>query len=199
MSERVMALAGVLQSTELVRLAARTGTWPGFAAETCLDSLLALDAESVDDVYGGPSGLGVGFDTLESILTGSDRHIDALRYAVTLLQVERSLKRAGNVQKAISDGLARIARERDVNDEDRTAAAAARLYGETVSTLKPRVVVNGQPVHLKTERTVHWIRTLLFAGLRSAVLWRQVGGGRFSLLLGRGRLLRELREVRAAT
>jgi high frequency lysogenization protein len=38
---------------------------------------------------------------------------------------------------------------------------------------------------------VDWVRTLLLAGLRSAVLWRQLGGGRFDLMFGRKKIMRE--------
>jgi high frequency lysogenization protein len=34
---------------------------------------------------------------------------------------------------------------------------------------------------------------LLFAGLRSATLWRQLGGGRLELMFGRKSIIREAR------
>jgi high frequency lysogenization protein len=75
--------------------------------------------------------------------------------------------------------------------EDLQAREIATLYTDTISGLSPRIVVNGKPQYLKLERTVDWIRTLLLAGLRSAVLWDQLGGGRFELLFGRKRIVRE--------
>jgi high frequency lysogenization protein len=57
--------------------------------------------------------------------------------------------------------------------------------------LSPRIVINGRPQFLQVDRTVNWIRTLLFSGLRSAVLWRQMGGGRFSLMFGRKKMLEQ--------
>ena len=36
------------------------------------------------------------------------------------------------------------------------------------------------------------IRTLLFAGVRAARLWRQLGGSRWQLVFGRRKLLKEL-------
>ena len=53
MKDRTMALAGIFQAAELVRQAANHGTWSGYAADTCLDSLLAIEADSVDEIYGG--------------------------------------------------------------------------------------------------------------------------------------------------
>jgi len=54
-------------------------------------------------------------------------------------------------------------------------------------------VVNGKPQYLKSERTVSWVRTLLLAGLRSATLWNQLGGGRFELMFGRKTIINEAR------
>lgn len=79
--------------------------------------------------------------------------------------------------------------------KDLQAKKIAALYTQTISTLSPRIVVNGRPQHLQVDRTVHWIRTLLFAGLRSAVLWRQLGGGRFSLMFGRKKMLEQAQSL----
>jgi high frequency lysogenization protein len=65
------------------------------------------------------------------------------------------------------------------------------LYSETISQLSPRIVVNGKPQFLKNERTVDWVRTLLLSGLRSATLWNQLGGGRFELMFGRKKIMKE--------
>ena len=79
--------------------------------------------------------------------------------------------------------------------QDLQASQVAALYSETISRMTPRIVVHGRPQHLQNPRTVNWIRTLLFAGLRSAVLWQQLGGGRLSLLLGRRKMLEEASEI----
>ena len=79
--------------------------------------------------------------------------------------------------------------------KDLQAKKIAELYTQTISTLSPRIVVNGRPQHLQIDRTVNWIRTLLFASLRSAVLWRQLGGGRFSLMFGRKKMLEEAQSL----
>ena len=61
----------------------------------------------------------------------------------------------------------------------------AELYSNTLSRLKPRIVVHGNPLHLADPKRVEQIRSLLLAGIRAAVLWRQVGGSQWRLLLRR--------------
>jgi high frequency lysogenization protein len=195
MRDRTLALSGVFQATELVRQAACHGTWSGYAATASLQSLFVLEAGSAGDIYGGTQRVKLGVETLLAILQGESRHADTLRYAVGLLQVEKKFRRSAALQQEIGRRLEEIARageglpqhERD----DLQASQVAALYGETISRLSPRIVVNGKPQYLKNQRTVDWIRTLLLAGLRSATLWHQLGGGRFELMFGRKTLIRE--------
>ena len=188
-----MALAGIFQATELVRQAANHGTWSGYAADTCLDSLLAIKADTVEEIYGDPSRLRLGAETLVSVLQGDRRHMESLGYAVSIMQLETNFRKKTQMQKRIGTELSSIIHLDNELEEhefkDLQASKIADLYTETISTLSPRIVVNGRPQHLQVERSVNWIRTLLFAGLRSAVLWRQMGGGRFSLMFGRKKML----------
>lgn len=193
MKERTLALAGVFQATELVRQAANHGTWSGYAANTCLSSLFAVDSESIEEIYGGNAQMNLGIQTLVSVLRGENQHLDSLRYAVGLLQIERKFRKQGAMQKNVGESLQQLSLDWDELEEherqDLQAGAIAELYSQTISTLSPRIVVNGKPQYLNSERTVNWIRTLLFSGLRSSVLWRQLGGGRWSLMFGRKQIL----------
>ncbi len=199
MKERTMALAGIFQATELVRQAANHGTWSGYAADTCLDSLLAIEADTVEDIYGSPDRLRLGAETLISVLQGDRRHMESLGYAVSIMQLENNFRKKPETQSRIGSELLAIASIDDELEEheirDLQAKNIAGLYTETISKLSPRIVVNGRPQHLQIDRTVDWIRTLLFAGLRSAVLWRQMGGGRFSLMFGRKKMLEQAQRL----
>jgi high frequency lysogenization protein len=199
MKERTMALAGIFQATELVRQAANHGTWSGYAADTCLDSLLAIEADSVDDIFGSTRRLHLGAETLVSILQGERRHLESLGYAVSIMQLETNFRKQLKMQTQIGTELGTIAAIDDGTEiheiKDLQAKKIARLYTQTISGLSPRIVINGRPQHLQIDRTVNWIRTLLFAGLRSAVLWRQMGGGRFSLMFGRKKMLEQARTL----
>ncbi len=195
MKERTLALAGVFQATELVRQAANHGTWSGYAASTCLSSLFQLEAESTAEIYGGAVKMRLGVETMLAVLQGDSHYADSLRYTVGLLQIEKKFRRSGKLQEQVGrqlheisgDGLDLDQHER----EDLQAHGISGLYSDTISKLSPRIVVNGKPQYLKNERTVDWVRTLLMAGLRSATLWNQLGGGRFELMFGRKKIIRE--------
>ncbi len=195
MKERTLALAGIFQATELVRQAACHGTWSGYAATSCLQSLFRLEAESTADIYGGTQRMRLGMETLLAVLQGESRYADSLRYAVGLLQVEKKFRRSARLQQEIGNRLMDISthgQDLDQHEcEDAQAHEISRLYSETISRLSPRIVVSGKPQYLQQDRTVDWVRTLLLAGLRSATLWCQLGGGRFELMFGRKKIIRE--------
>ena len=59
------------------------------------------------------------------------------------------------------------------------------LYADTISHLRPRVMVQGNPHYLGQPGVVAEIRAILLAAVRSAVLWRQLGGTMWDFVLGR--------------
>jgi high frequency lysogenization protein len=195
MKERTLALAGVFQATELVRQAAHHGTWSGYAASSCLHSLFQMDADSTVDIYGGVAKMRLGVETMLAVLQGDNRYADSLRYTVGLLQIEKKFRRSGKLQQEVGTRLQDISAEgADLEQherEDLQAHELSGLYSDTISKLSPRIVVNGRPQYLQNDRTVDWVRTLLMAGLRSATLWNQLGGGRFELMFGRKKIMRE--------
>ncbi len=195
MKERTLALAGIFQATELVRQAANHGTWSGYAASSCLHSLFQLESDSIAEIYGGIARMKLGVETTLAVLQGDSRYTESLRYAVSLLQIEKKFRKSRKFQETVGSRLADIASQgielEQHEREDLQAHEISKLYTDTVSKLTPRIIVSGRPQYLKSERTVDWVRTLLMAGLRSATLWNQLGGGRFELMFGRKKIIRE--------
>jgi high frequency lysogenization protein len=72
-------------------------------------------------------------------------------------------------------------------------ASLAAIYSDTVSHLSPRIIVKGEPLHLKNPDNQNRIRSNLLAGIRAAMLWRQVGGRRWQILFGQRQLLESAR------
>jgi high frequency lysogenization protein len=195
MKDRNLALAGVFQATELVRQAASHGTWSGYAATSSLHSLFVLEADSTPAIYGGTDRMRLGVETMLAVLQGEQRYTDVLRYSVGLLQIEKKFRRSARLQGEVGRRLLEIsglgAELEQHEREDLQAREISELYSETISGLSPRIVVSGKPQYLKNQRTVDWVRTLLLAGLRSAMLWTQLGGGRFELMFGRKNIIRD--------
>ena len=192
-----MALAGLLQCSQQVTLLARQGMWNEAAARACTHSLFQMDASSVVDIYGSIQSLKPGLrhllDLLQRKIERAD--VETTRYAVSLLHHERKLKQQAMMLNTISQRLYAIRNEYDISDINNNdlISRIADAYGETISTIQPKIQVEGSKKYLLQEATVNRVRAMLFSGIRSAVLWRQLGGSRWKLLFQRRRILSDAR------
>jgi high frequency lysogenization protein len=195
---RVIALAGLFQAAALVQQVAREGTAEPEAFRTSMESVLRLDAESPEAVYGRRAGLRLGLTELERQLgKGRDRNADLVRYGLSLMFLEPKLTRRADLREAVRRGVetASAQAEHFGPTHSNVLAKLADVYLNTVSTLTPRIIVTGDPAHLNNPENANRIRSLLLAGMRAAVLWRQLGGNRLRLLLTRGRILASTRRM----
>jgi high frequency lysogenization protein len=198
--ERVLALAGIFQGARLAQQLSREGRADPGALRASFNSVLMIDAESAAEVYGGVRGLALGLNLLREKLAGATSPLDLemARYAMGVIQLEGALKRRPEVAEAIRAGLRTVESqmaffeaEENGTVHPRLVEKLAELYLHTLSTLTPRIMVNGDQGFLSNPYVAASVRTALFAGVRSAVLWRQVGGSRWQLLLQRGRIVAE--------
>lgn len=184
---RVLALAGLAQALGQVRRIAETGQAESAVVGTALDSVFRIDAASPEDVYGGADALAPGLRLLREYLGG--RASDPLlpRLALSVLQLERRFVADDAMGRRVRDGILAVSPEarRLGSSHPDVLAALGKLYADTVSHLRPRVMVQGNPHYLGQATVVAEIRAVLLAALRSAVLWRQLGGSFWDLLLRR--------------
>lgn len=188
---QTVALAGVFQAAELVRQVARRGMADTSATESSVRSLFMIDADNAEAVFGGLAGISMGLRQLKTQFGRSkDRNPETIRYALSLLRLERRAFRDTAIMQAISQGIDGASRQREHFPllHANVLARLASVYAETISGLQPRIMVKGEPLHLENPENVNRIRALLLAGIRSAVLWRQMGGRGFRLILGGRRI-----------
>lgn len=185
--ERVLALAGLFQATSLAQQLANEGRCDESAMEASVVSVFRIDAPSVVGVYGSVSAVRLGLRTLITQLDEGERDMSVTRMAVTVMRLERSLARHRDVLEQLQQGI--LATKRQVDhfgqDSQQVASRLAGIYASTLSNLKPRVLVSGNPQLLQQPALVSRVRTSLLAAVRSAVLWRQVGGRQWQLILNR--------------
>jgi high frequency lysogenization protein len=67
-------------------------------------------------------------------------------------------------------------------------ANLADIYLNTISTFHFRVMILGTQRVLNAKENMEKVRALLLAGVRAAVLWRQVGGSRLQILFSRAKI-----------
>ena len=190
-----MALAGVFQAASLVRQIANTGMANSAVIESSLETLFKFDSASVEDVYGGLAGVGAGLRVLSDQLSTNrgKRDTEITRYVVSMITLEKKLSADTAMLQRIAMTLEQIRASLDYFSlmHENTLLKLGQLYKDSISHLQPRIIVSGERPYLGNEHNASRVRALLLAGLRSAILWRQCGGTRWSILFGRKRYLEE--------
>lgn len=195
--EQLTALAAVFQAATLVDKIARTGQASDADIGCLLGSLLVRDPKSTLDVYGGDDiNLREGYRALVSALERNPASLqrEPLRYALSLLGLERQLSKREDMLQIIGSRLDQV--QQQVGHfgltHENVIASCGALYQDTISTFRQRIQVHGDMRFLQQANNASKIRALLLTGIRSALLWRQLGGHRWQLVFSRSKLLKEL-------
>lgn len=190
--QQTIALAGAAQAARIVDQVSRTGSYPLPFLEASMHSLFSFDAPDVDSVFGNLQGVKLGLQNLAAGLgPGSDEaSASMMRYLFALLHLERKFAARPDLQRVVHQRLSHASYKAThfASHVNEICHSVAAIYGDTLSTLSFRIKVTGSAQHLQNETNADIIRALLLAGVRSAFLWRQVGGRRWKLALQRGQL-----------
>ncbi|MDZ7804497.1 high frequency lysogenization protein HflD [Thiohalophilus sp.] len=191
--EQVLALAAVFQAAQLVHNIASSGRYDEDDLRLCLQGILNTDPDSVQDVFGPPDTLRTGLQALVNQLgtMANQRQVEIARYVIALLHLQGKLNKNPAMLEQIANGIERVRGQLEHYDLTHTNVLAnlAGIYSDTISTLTPKIMVNGEQQYLSNPDTVSRIRALLLAGIRAGVLWRQLGGRRWQILFKRKRLI----------
>jgi len=195
LQDQTLALASMMQSAVLINQLANGESINQAAYDCSLDSLFTLKAQSTEDIFGYGDGLINGLKTLKSYMTGDsgapDRQI--AYYVLSMIKLEAKMMKDHDLVETIQSGFETI--QQQASDFDLSQSAKAHkvdgLYQNTISNIKPRIIVQGDQAHLSHSDTTSKVRTLLFAGIRAAVLWRQKGGSRLKLLFSRKKYIEQ--------
>ncbi|WP_426357827.1 high frequency lysogenization protein HflD [Pseudocolwellia sp. HL-MZ19] len=194
MKEQTLTLAAICQVAYWVQKLSRSGQIDETELTILLNSIMNTSPSSTLDVYGNDiANLKVGLNTLVQHLGNKSKNKDPelTRYVVSLLALERRLSKNNKKMSALGDRIEQCERQLahyDINSETLISSIAS-IYSDIISPLGTPIQVAGEPAILKQQINQHKIRALLLAGIRSAVLWRQVGGKRRNILFARSKIV----------
>ncbi|RLV60069.1 lysogenization regulator HflD [Parashewanella curva] len=189
-SEQAIAFAGILYALKQVQKVARADEYDTDAVEASLNTLLVTNPDSVLDIY---QDRGVVIDGSKAIieqLESDKKDMELTRYLVGVLSLERKLARSGQMG-ILAERISQIKRQTthfNIND-NQVISNIASIYSDLISNLGPKIMVVGNPNVLKKQVTQERVRSLLLSAIRSAVLWRQLGGKRRELVFFRKRII----------
>lgn len=199
MEQQTIALAGVAQAARLVDQISKTGSYPLEFLTPSIHSLFQFEAGSVEDIFGGVAGVKLGLNNLNSLLASrqADENRDLARYVFAMLYLERKFATDPAMMSVVHTRLehASFRAEHFANNVNDLCHSVSGIYQDTLSKLRFRIKVTGSAQHLHNSNNADVIRALLLAGIRSAFLWRQLGGRRWKLLWQRKQLLRTSQQL----
>ncbi|WP_410211525.1 DUF489 family protein [Aquirhabdus sp.] len=213
---KLLALAAIFQAAGLAYAFASQGNAALLGHQDAFDSLLKISLSEETDALkrlGGIDELAFGLKTLENCLTVPFsanpapkakvlRFTEPMRYAFALLQIERKVygktalvSHLTQQQKLLSQ---RVAFFDQRYRHPSILAGMAATYLATAGTLSTRLKIKGQQTTLTDPANVDCIRACLFAGIQAAHMWREMGGRRYQLILGRRTMIEDLRALAIA-
>lgn len=190
---QTLALAGIFQSAALIEQLATEGKLNQAAFDCCFDSLFTFEAPTALDVFGNLSGLSRGLKVLTQALDSNNQHPgkNVTYYALSMLKLSAKLKRDLNMAAQVQEKLQKtesLSRDFELSRQS-VISKIDGVYQSTISTMTPRIMVQGEQTYLSNSDNASKIRTLLLAGIRAAVLWYQLGGNQWKLVFSRKKYL----------
>lgn len=134
-----------------MRRIAETGHSEAAVVRTAVDSVFRIDAETPQAIYGSPANVASGLRLLHNYFRNQGQDDALPRLALAVLQLERRFVREHAVVDKVSQGIERAQRQAtELGDSAHpdVLAALGGLYADTISNLKPRVMVQGNPHYL---------------------------------------------------
>ncbi len=191
--QAIIALGAMARIAQLVQQVGQTGQCDEHSLKVMLGSVLTTNPDSAESIYSDASVLKAGYRAIvDQLDSGNSKSIDTVKYVGSLIQLERHLAGRNGAMNELGAAIDELKRKADHFELTDSAMleAFANTYSQHISVLGPRIQVFGQPALLKQTHVQHTIRALLLAGIRAAVLWRQLGGKRRHFIFAKGAMVK---------
>ncbi|PHR85549.1 MAG: lysogenization regulator HflD [Colwellia sp.] len=207
MKEQTITFAAICQVAHLVQQVSRNGQVNDSELAVLLNSIITTSPENTLAVYGGElANVKPGLELLINHLGDSSRSNGKInkvkdpeftRYIISLINLERRLTKQPKQLTLLGERIEATKRQLDHYSitSETLIASFASIYSDIISPLGARIQVAGEPNILKQTANQHKIRALLLAGIRSTVLWRQVGGKRRRIIFSRNKLVKTAKQL----
>lgn len=199
----MITFAAICQIAHFVQQVSRSGQIDEENLSILLNSIIQTSPENTLAVYGSDlANIKTGLTHLVEHLGDNDKKSkvkdpEFTRYIISLINLERKLTKQPKQLAQLGERIEATQRQLEhysITSETMVSSFAS-IYSDIISPLGARIQVTGEPSILKQTTNQHKIRALLLAGIRAAVLWRQVGGKRRTILFSRAKLVNTAKQL----
>ena len=185
LKNEVISLGAIYQASSEIKKIAWQGRINNKFIEPLIYSVYQTTSNEIEDIYINLKRLNTGLDFLRKQFVGDvfsrDAEVDRYFEAINVL-----VKNMNKNSEIFSNLRGELSSHKENVTEDNLhehAEFLSNLYLKTISKINPRIIVNGDNIHLTDNRNASMIRALLLSAIRSFILWQQSGGTKFRIFL----------------
>ena len=185
LKNETISLGAIYQACNEIKKIAWQGEINNNIIEPLINSVYQTTSEEIEDVFISIKRLNSGLDFLRRQLVGDafSRDGEVSRYFEAIGILVKNMNKKDDVLNKLRTELTKQSMPINEDNLDQHALFLSELYLSTVSTVEPRIIVNGDNKYLTDKKNAAMIRSLLLCAIRSYILWQQSGGSKFRIML----------------
>ena len=185
LKNETITLGAIYQACNEIKKIAWQGEINNNIIEPLINSVYQTTSEEIEDVFISIKRLNSGLDFLRRQLVGDafSRDGEVSRYFEAIGILVKNMNKKDDVLNKLRSELTKQSMPINEDNLDQHALFLSELYLSTISTVEPRIIVNGDNKYLTDKKNAAMIRSLLLCAIRSYILWQQSGGSKFRIFI----------------
>ena len=185
LKNETISLGAIYQACNEIKKIAWQGEINNNIIEPLINSVYQTTSEEIEDVFISIKRLNSGLDFLRRQLVGDafSRDGEVSRYFEAIGILVKNMNKKDEILNKLRTELTKQSMPINEDNLDQHALFLSELYLSTVSTVEPRIIVNGDNKYLTDKKNAAMIRSLLLCAIRSYILWQQSGGSKFRIFI----------------
>ena len=185
LKNETISLGAIYQACNEIKKIAWQGEININTIEPLINSVYQITSENIDDIYINIKRLNTGLDFLRRQLVGDafSRDAEVTRYFEAIGILIKNMNKKEDIFNKLRQQLTQQTMAVEKGNLDVHALFLSNLYLNTVSTVEPRIIVNGDNKYLTVKKNAAMIRSLLLCAIRSYILWQQSGGSKLRMFI----------------
>jgi len=185
LKNETISLGALYQACNEIKKIAWQGEINNNIIEPLINSVYQTTSEEIEDVFISTKRLNSGLDFLRRQLVGDafSRDGEVSRYFEAIGILVKNMNKKDEVLNKLRIELTKQSMPIKEDNLDQHALFLSELYLSTISTVEPRIIVNGDNKYLTDKKNAAMIRSLLLCAIRSFILWQQSGGSKFRIFI----------------
>jgi high frequency lysogenization protein len=190
LKNEVISLGAIYQASSEIKKIAWEGKINNKFIEPLIYSVYQTTSNDIEDIYINLKRLNTGLDFLRKQFVGDvfSRDAEVDRYFEAINVLVKNMYKNNEIFSNLRDELSSHKENVTEDNLHEHAEFLSNLYLKTISKINPRIIVNGDNIHLTDNKNASMIRALLLSAIRSFILWQQSGGTKFRIFLFKKRM-----------